>query len=391
MFLCGVVQQARCERLTVRGSFMSKKSRQRRCILATAFAAMIFWGAGASLVAAHEAGPGDKPAPVIANSHAPIGVMADHMHKKGEWMLSYRWMHMDAGGLRHNTSRVSELDGLTGAYDGPGGSDGYRILPEAMNGEMHMFGGMYAPTDWVTLMVMGSYVSKQMRLQTYAGMMGAAPLDTFQTEADGFGDSSISALVKLLNEGGHHAHVTVGLSLPTGSIRKEDRVLMPDGSVHVRQLPYGMQLGSGTEDLLLGLTYYGLTTSGWNWGAQYRSVIRMGKNNQSYALGDVHALTGWVSYGWKPWISTSLRLEGKTEERIAGRSALISGSVPTADPGNYGGDQLTGYAGVNLAGQSGVLRAHRLAVELGVPIVRDLNGLQLQQRYSLNVGYQYSF
>ena len=341
--------------------------------------------------AAHETGPDDHPAPVLANSHAPIGVMADHMHKKGEWMLSYRWMHMDAGGLRHNATRVSELDGLTGAYDGPGGSDGYRILPEAMNGDMHMFGGMYAPTDRVTLMVMGSYVSKQMRLQTYAGMMGAAPLDTFQTEADGFGDSSISALVKLLNDGGHHAHTTVGISLPTGSIRKEDQVLMPDGSVHDRQLPYGMQLGSGTEDLLLGLTYYGLATSGWNWGAQYRSVIRLGKNSQDYALGDIHAVTGWVSYGWEPWISTSLRIEGKAQKRIAGRSAFISGSVPTADPDNYGGDQLIGYTGLNLAGQSGVLRGHRLAVELGIPLVRDLNGLQLQQRYSLNVGYQYSF
>ena len=38
--------------------------------------------------------------PVRADSHAPIGVMGEHMHKKGEWMLSYRYMYMDMEGSR---------------------------------------------------------------------------------------------------------------------------------------------------------------------------------------------------------------------------------------------------------------------------------------------------
>lgn len=28
------------------------------------------------------------------DGHAPIGIMGDHYHKKGEWMLSYRMMTM---------------------------------------------------------------------------------------------------------------------------------------------------------------------------------------------------------------------------------------------------------------------------------------------------------
>ena len=28
------------------------------------------------------------------DSHAPIGVMGDHMHKEGEWMVSYRFRYM---------------------------------------------------------------------------------------------------------------------------------------------------------------------------------------------------------------------------------------------------------------------------------------------------------
>ena len=34
------------------------------------------------------------------DGHAPIPVMGDHMHGKGEWMFSYRYMYMNR--LRHD-------------------------------------------------------------------------------------------------------------------------------------------------------------------------------------------------------------------------------------------------------------------------------------------------
>ena len=30
----------------------------------------------------------------VPDAHAPIGVMGDHTHAQGEWMFSYRFMHM---------------------------------------------------------------------------------------------------------------------------------------------------------------------------------------------------------------------------------------------------------------------------------------------------------
>lgn len=35
-----------------------------------------------------------------ADGHAPIGVMGDHLHKKGSYMLSYRFMRMSMAGNR---------------------------------------------------------------------------------------------------------------------------------------------------------------------------------------------------------------------------------------------------------------------------------------------------
>ena len=40
-----------------------------------------------------------------ASSHAPIGVMGDHTHHKGEFMVSYRYMSMFMKDLRKTERR----------------------------------------------------------------------------------------------------------------------------------------------------------------------------------------------------------------------------------------------------------------------------------------------
>ena len=41
------------------------------------------------------------------DSHAPIGVMGDHLMREGEIMVSYRYMYMDMEGNRTGTNRVN--------------------------------------------------------------------------------------------------------------------------------------------------------------------------------------------------------------------------------------------------------------------------------------------
>ena len=43
------------------------------------------------------------------DGHAPIGVMGDHMHKKGEYMMSYRYMTMNMGGLLDGGDDILKL------------------------------------------------------------------------------------------------------------------------------------------------------------------------------------------------------------------------------------------------------------------------------------------
>ena len=188
----------------------------------------------------------------------------------------------------------------------------------------------------------------------------------------------------------HHAHLNLGLSLPTGSTTKRDDILTPMGMRPNVRLPYPMQLGSGTFDLLPGITYTGKHKQ-LSWGAQYMGVLRLGENDEDYTLGDEHNITGWAAYAWQPAISTSLRLAYTNVGNIDGQDAQIIAPVQTADPDRQGKERLDLLLGVNMVGQKGGLRGHRFALEFGAPVYQDLDGPQLKTDWVLTAGYQYAF
>ena len=79
-----------------------------------------------------------------APEHAPIGVMGDHMHENGEWMLSYRYMHMAMGGNRIGTNSITTAET----------HQQFMVSPLDMDMGMHMLGAMYGLTDKLTVMAM---------------------------------------------------------------------------------------------------------------------------------------------------------------------------------------------------------------------------------------------
>lgn len=124
-----------------------------------------------------------------ADSHAPMGVMADHTHARGEWMFSYRFMTMDMDGNRLDTRRIDPDTIVTtqpNRFAGqPMQPPTLRIVPLDMRMDMHMFGVMYAPTDRITLMGMFTFLDKTMKHRTYQGGAGSNVLGNFETESSG--------------------------------------------------------------------------------------------------------------------------------------------------------------------------------------------------------------
>ena len=256
--------------------------------------------------------------------------------------------------------------------------------------DMLMIGGMYAPTDWLTLMVMGMYQENDMELTTYAAMSPSTALGTFSTTSKGWGDTKVAGLVRVYEKDGHHVHLNLGLSLPTGSIEERDTVLTPMGMTMETRLPYSMQLGSGTFDLEPGVTYTG-RAGDLAWGGQVRATIRLGENDNDWAFGDKYQVNLWGSYAFADWVSGSLRVMAETEGKIDGIDADIVMPVQTADPDNYGGERVELGAGLNFQVPHGTFAGHRFGVEATLPVYEDRNGIQMQRDWSVMAGWQKSF
>ena len=155
----------------------------------------------------------------------------------------------------------------------------YMMAPVEMKMEAHMFGGMYGVTDNFTLMAMVPYIEKEMTMINQAGVMNTS-------SSRGVGDLKITSLITLNEKMDHESKdkwlLNVGASLPTGSI--EER------SDTGQKLAYPMQLGSGTIDPIVRLTYTHHEQD-WSWGAQGNGVFRLGTNDQGYRLGHEYGAT----------------------------------------------------------------------------------------------------
>lgn len=192
-----------------------------------------------------------------------VNVLGTHTHLAGEWMIGYKFMSMKMQGNRDGTNRLTAADVL----------QDFPVTPTDMNMAMHMIEVMYSPWNDLTLMAMFPYLDISMDHLTRSGVQ-------FTTETQGISDISLLGLYTVYGEvekGGHRLLVIPGLSFPTGSI--DERGDTPAGN---QQLPYPMQLGSGTFDLLAGFAYLG-ESENWAWLTEAEGTIRLGKNRRPSA------------------------------------------------------------------------------------------------------------
>ena len=322
-------------------------------------------------------------ADTVADEHAPIGVMGDHTHNAGEVMFSYRYMNMYMKDNRDGTDDLS-LNEIVTQEASPFGPPTLRVVPRTMRVEVHMLGVMWAPTDRVTLMGMFNYLEREMSHTTFMGMAGSNVLGRFTTSTKGLGDTQLSALIKLGER--HHSrwHATLGVSLPTGDFEETDQILTPMNTRLTVVLPYPMQLGSGTTDLITGLTYAG-SKERWGWGGQWRSVFRLGENDNDYTLGDEHQLQGWVSYLVNEGLSLSARLSYRQRDNIDGMDRQIAAPVQTADPDRHAYDRVDLSLGSNIVIPNS---NHRIGLEISRPVYQKLDGPQMKTDWHLTIGWQ---
>ena len=293
-----------------------------------------------------------------ADDHGPAGVMGDHTHHKGTFMVSYEYMNMISEGLQSGTSGLSNAEFFA--------NTSYTTAPQRMDMEMHMLGFMKAPSETLTLMLMLPYKQNRMR-----SVMANDSEMNMRTE--GLGDVQLTALLSLgskqKEDHTDYSHVNLGLSIPTGEIDEESNNMTAG---------YAMQLGSGTYDLIgeyVRKYDYDMASIGF----QSSGTLRLGKNSEDYKLGHKYHITTWASTSWSRRLSSSIRLQYKYEGQVDGSHADITMMTnPTLDPANTGGQSITLGLGSNyLLGKS--KDSARLSIEYIYPLRQHFNGIQTQQ------------
>jgi hypothetical protein len=311
-------------------------------------------------------------------------------------MIGYRYMYANQAGTTQNgTNTFSDATIVNSAC---GGQKCY-VTPHEMSMNMHMVELMYAPTDWLTLMLMPQFMDMHMTTRPLDGApkspsmttpLGAAILHSaHEHTTGGMGDTGIYALFNALTENNQKITVSLGMSAPTGD---SDIQLRNTHQQDLGYIHYGMQLGSGTWDFKPAVTYTNQIDD-WSLGAQLNGTARFESSNKAgFALGDIFQATSWGSYGWTHWLSTSVRGIYTLQGELKGAYRGVYHQIGAMDyTNNYGGQFVDVGFGINAAMPSGKLQGNSLSVEWLQPVLDDVNGYQLPREGALSATWSYMF
>ncbi len=323
----------------------------------------------------------------------PAGLMYAHMlDKPGQFMVGYRFMYSHTDGKMHHGSHV--VSDQTVVDQGCGDTALCRFTPSYMNMRMHMLDLMYAPTRWLNLMVMPTFMDMDMNLRELDGRPPRAPGMHEHTGMAGhstgvIGDTLMAALLKLYEKRGHRLHASLGVSAPSGKTDIQlRRIARADGGA----IHFGMQLGSGTWDFVPSLTYTG-EHNRWSWGMQVSGIKRMEKQNDSgYRLGDAFQATAWSGLDLSRWLTASVRGVYTAQDHIHGDFNMFNTRTGPMDfPRSYGGQFWNIGVGVNVNVPGGRFAGNHLGFEWLQPVHTDINGFQLTPKGALAASWSYIF
>ncbi len=297
---------------------------------------------------------------------APIGVTQDATLRQGQFLFSYRFNYQYFDDNFVGSHKVS--DAAVGAA--------YPFTPTHMETNRNLLIMQYGVTDDFT--IFGQLPFQHSALD-YTQTGGADYRTGFTEPAD----VTISGMYVLWRRPGQQIHMNFGMDFLVGFLDSQSDIPSPV----LPNLPYMIRTGSGTFDLLPGLTYRGQTER-WTWGVQSIGTVRLGINREDYKLGDRADLTAWLARRWGEGASTSIRLDNQWWGNVRGADARLNPALsPTNDPSLQGGSRIDLLLGLNLFFPNTRLPGQRLSIEAGAPLYQSLNGPQLGTSWILTTGW----
>jgi hypothetical protein len=224
----------------------------------------------------------------------------------------------------------------------------------------------YSPdVDWGVAVMLPTY-------NRYHATIAAGDTGPSFSQAQGLGDVRVLGRYQGFTED-HSVGIQFGVKLPTGGTRQTFNA----GAEVGQPLDAGLQLGTGTTDLLLGFYAFGALAQDWGSFGQVLFQKPLAEV-RGFRPGDgVNASLGLRYTGFAsvtPHLQLNLRAEGRE-------------SGPLADAPDSGATLVYLSPGVTF----NVNPAFHVYVFAQVPVAQRVNGLQLEPRWSLSLGLHWTF
>ena len=321
----------------------------------------------------------------------PMNILGGGIPETHEFRFKIQPAFMRMQGLR---SGASNVDGNT--LLGAPAAGKFMAVQKNMNMSMLNLAMGYSFSDDFFAGIMPMYKDNRMDMAFNSVMTTMTGQSGYTMKSNGVADTMLMTKYRIYSDDPliptSEASLFVGASLPTGSINKRNST-HPRPKRQSELLPYGMQLGSGTVDPMLGLLYQG-SSSPWWWGLDGVYTGRWYDNSRNYRLGDGVKVDTYlmhqISYNFLWQVQANFEwkghIRGQADEAASGFSGhAVHGNAasplmtPLWNPNNYGGVKTS--ITVGLQWQPAPLHIIDLTVKL--PVYQRLNGVQLKDQFGV--------
>lgn len=308
--------------------------------------------------------------------------------QRSRWQVSYRYRRAVFEGYRDGTSDIPLSQVLFDGNPANRTSKNFPIVPTKITQEAHIFNVGYQLDDRSAINVIVPYI-----LQTTDHVSIVPGFSSFTISSEGIGDVVLSYRRDVWQRDNHLIIARAGISLPTGSIDEEGDTPRAPGD---QQLPYTMQLGSGTFDIPVGINYIGQKDK-WSWGTGVNAKFRLGRNSRDYRLGHTASVSVWSGRQISSWLKPTVQIDYKYTDRIHGMDDEITvpGAFPfpasITNPDLFGGHKISTLFGIEVGPPSGLFSNHSLGFGYSMPIYQNLNGPQVKEDDQISVNWNWHF
>ena len=290
--------------------------------------------------------------------------------------IDLRYDYIDQNQLRHGTGSISAIDASKITNDG----NPQEVEKDTQNNYVTL-GVDYAIDRLWGINVQVPFIDRRhSTLGTNSDGITPGPGGmSYDSRTDGIGDIRITGRYQGFFSDCRHGilGVMAGLKLPTGSFTEKGTSTDPTmpGEVPIDR---GLQPGSGTTDVILGVYYSNSITEDWNCFAQalYQRALNF---REDYRPGDSFGCNVGVRYAGIRYFSPLVQFNFKYANRDSGMNSdrySTGGTLIYISPG----------VSVPIAG-----RHLSLYGFVQAPLYQDVNGVQLAPRFTTTVGMRYTF